>query len=282
MDGLALKLQFLNHGGHIVTPSLERRAVTTSAPTKKTCGYYNGDPRRQRTAEAGFDCRVDVSRALWGFCTTTVISAGDCNFAGACFDRDSCLDGCGKLGFTNIPTMTCPSGDFNRTAPYICIDNCKPKPKPKSPASAPSQVSSTSLSPATTAQSGEADNATPNNTGAIIGGVIGELAMICLTVFAIVYLFRRGQRRRSEAKTQQQTSGPQEVEYITNSYRENKTPRYPVELHSTPRAASYGPVELHGQRKRFELVGNEEQRKVRNLLISGKFSQGSFGVVARY
>ncbi|KAK8088414.1 hypothetical protein PG997_003375 [Apiospora hydei] len=309
MDGLALKLQFLNHGGHIVTPSLERRAVTTSAPAKKTCGYYSGDPSRQRTAEAGFDCRVDVSRALWGFCTTTVISAGDCNFAGACFDRDSCLEGCGKLGFTKIPTMTCTSSGFCSTAlldsgrdqtyshiacgsvattetllaaptaplvtsteqpPTSVSTTASPSPSPtpstspstissgtgaaptpssadgRSPASAPSQDSSTSLPPATTAQSGEAGNATPNNTGAIIGGVIGGLAMICLTIFAIVYLFRRGQRRRSEAKTQQQTPGPQEVEYITNSYRENKTPRYPVELHSTPRALSYGPVELYG------------------------------------
>ncbi|KAK8055079.1 hypothetical protein PG993_000306 [Apiospora rasikravindrae] len=222
MDALALNLQFLNHGGHIVTPSIERRAVTTSAPAKKTCGYYDGDPSRQRTAEEGFDCRVDVSRALWGFCTTTVISAGDCNFAGACFDRDACLEGC--------VASTTPSS----------VDDT-------SPASAPSQDSSTTLSPETTTQSGEAGNTTPNNnTGAIIGGVIGGLAMICLTIFAIVYLFRRGQRRRSEVKTQQQTPGPQEIEYITNSYHENKAPRYPVELHSTPRAPSYAPVELHG------------------------------------
>lgn len=105
MDALVSKLQLLGPGRNIITPSLERRVATTSEPAKKTCGYYNGDPSRQRTAEAGFDCRVDVSRGLWGFCTTTVISEGDCNFAGAYFDHDACLEGCGKLGYTNIPTM---------------------------------------------------------------------------------------------------------------------------------------------------------------------------------
>ncbi|KAK8050197.1 hypothetical protein PG994_011927 [Apiospora phragmitis] len=93
----------------------------------------------------------------------------------------------------------------------------------------------------------EAGNATPNNTGAIIGGVIGGLAMICLTIFAIVYLFRRGQRRRSEAKLQtQQMPGAQGAEYNASSYAENKGPRYPVELHSSPRARNDAPVELFG------------------------------------
>ncbi|KAK8020056.1 non-ribosomal peptide synthetase [Apiospora arundinis] len=130
MDALASKLQFLNPGGNAPTPSFERRAVTTSEPSKKTCGYYNGDPNRQRTAEAGFDCRVDVSRGLWGFCTTTVISAGDCNFAGACFDRDACLEGCGKVGYSNMPTMTCPFDDIN-AAPNIEIESPEPEPKPE-------------------------------------------------------------------------------------------------------------------------------------------------------
>lgn len=69
--------------------------------------------------------------------------------------------------------------------------------------------------------------------------------MISLTIFAIVYLFRRGRRRRSETKTQQ-TPEAQDVEYNVNNYVEYKTPRYPVELHSSPRAPSYTPAELHG------------------------------------
>ncbi|KAK6842867.1 hypothetical protein PG987_003727 [Apiospora arundinis] len=303
MDALALKLQFLNPGGNAPTPSFERRAVTTSEPSKKTCGYYNGDPNRQRTAEAGFDCRVDVSRGLWGFCTTTVISAGDCNFAGACFDRDACLEGCGKVGYSNMPTMTCTSSGFCSTAlldsgrdqtySYIACGSVpttitllaaptaplttstqpqtskskvpSPSPSPSqgasssgisisatsatsdgSPATAPVQDSSALHPQATTTESRAADNATPNNTGAIIGGVIGGLALICLTVFATVYLLRRGQRRRSEAKAQQ-TPATQGIEHNTGVYAENKPPRYPVELHSSPRAPpSYPPVELHG------------------------------------
>ncbi|KAL6872048.1 hypothetical protein J3F83DRAFT_733624 [Trichoderma novae-zelandiae] len=61
-----------------------------------TCGYQNGDPNKFRTANLGFDCRVDTMNGLWGFCPVTVVAATDCGLAGSCVDHGSCSSGCGK------------------------------------------------------------------------------------------------------------------------------------------------------------------------------------------
>lgn len=83
---------------------LRQRAITTEM---STCGYENGDPSSIRTANSGYDCRVDTVRALWGFCPTTVTSASDCGLAGYCVDTGSCSDGCGSLsGVSTITTFT--------------------------------------------------------------------------------------------------------------------------------------------------------------------------------
>lgn len=74
---------------------LKFRAVTTQM---STCGYYDGDPSKVRTADPGYNCRVDISRGLWGFCPTTVISANDCGMAGACVDEGTCSSVCGFSG----------------------------------------------------------------------------------------------------------------------------------------------------------------------------------------
>ncbi|KAM0461765.1 hypothetical protein ACHAO4_000950 [Trichoderma viride] len=52
-----------------------------------TCGFQNGDPNKMRTADPGFDCRVDTMNGLWGFCPVTVIAATDCGLAGSCVDQ---------------------------------------------------------------------------------------------------------------------------------------------------------------------------------------------------
>jgi hypothetical protein len=71
-----------------------------------TCGYNTGDPNQPRTADAGFDCRVDTKNALWGFCPTTVIAAVDCGLAGNCVDRHACRSGCGISEDPSITTFT--------------------------------------------------------------------------------------------------------------------------------------------------------------------------------
>lgn len=72
----------------------------------ETCGFHDGDPDRPRTAEDGFDCRIDTERGLWGFCPTTVIVASDCGLAGNCVDSHDCSRGCGIRGTSGITTFT--------------------------------------------------------------------------------------------------------------------------------------------------------------------------------
>lgn len=71
-----------------------------------TCGFQNGDPKKIRTADPGFDCRVDTMNGLWGFCPVTVIAATDCGLAGSCVDQGSCSSGCGQTDNTQLTTFT--------------------------------------------------------------------------------------------------------------------------------------------------------------------------------
>ena len=74
---------------------------------ESVCGYENGNASQPRTANSGYDCRVDTENALWGFCPTTVISATDCGLAGYCIDQSSCSTGCGPWPLrTDITTFT--------------------------------------------------------------------------------------------------------------------------------------------------------------------------------
>jgi hypothetical protein len=68
--------------------------------TRLSTIFSTGDSSKTRTANSGFDCRVDVLNGLWGFCPTTVISPTDCGLAGSCVDSFGCSKGC---GFTNAP-----------------------------------------------------------------------------------------------------------------------------------------------------------------------------------
>lgn len=71
-----------------------------------TCGYLNGDPSKPRTANAGYNCRVDTQNGLWGFCPTSVIAASDCGLAGSCVDDFKCSKGCGFVDKTQLTTIT--------------------------------------------------------------------------------------------------------------------------------------------------------------------------------
>jgi hypothetical protein len=71
-----------------------------------TCGYLDGDPKVVRTANSGYNCRVDTLHALWGFCPTSVIAATDCGLAAACIDSYACSDGCGKTTDLKATTWT--------------------------------------------------------------------------------------------------------------------------------------------------------------------------------
>ncbi|RDW62452.1 hypothetical protein BP6252_11885 [Coleophoma cylindrospora] len=102
-----------------ISPTLvverQRRQIETDV---STCGFLNGNVSEPRTADPGFDCRVDTHNTLWGFCPVTVISATDCGLAGSCIDSHSCSGGCGLSGITGITTFTCTDSgnDFCSTA----------------------------------------------------------------------------------------------------------------------------------------------------------------------
>jgi hypothetical protein len=77
------------------TLSLDKRQGTV-LPTQFSTIYLTGDASKTRTANSGYDCRVDLLNDLWGFCPNTVIAATDCGLAGSCVDRFSCSEGCGR------------------------------------------------------------------------------------------------------------------------------------------------------------------------------------------
>jgi hypothetical protein len=92
----------LRRQGHDAAASLAKRVTSELS----TCGYYDGDPTKPRTANSGFDCRVDTLHGLWGFCPTTVIVATDCGLAGNCVDSHACSTGCGIANSAIITTFT--------------------------------------------------------------------------------------------------------------------------------------------------------------------------------
>ena len=87
-------------------PELRPRQANPLTTDVSTCGFLNGNGTLSRTAEPGFDCRVDTKNAIWGFCPTTVISASDCGLAGGCVDAHGCQLGCGISDDSSVTTFT--------------------------------------------------------------------------------------------------------------------------------------------------------------------------------
>ena len=94
--------------------------------------------------------------------------------------------------------------------------------------SAPSESSTTSPEPEAASDD---SGGPPNNTGAIIGGVLGGIALICMSVIATVWLLRRNrnQKAKEEAPPAPDMSMPMYYTY-----------------ESAP--VKHEPVELDGQR----------------------------------
>ncbi|TGO81668.1 hypothetical protein BPOR_1060g00010 [Botrytis porri] len=184
-----------------------------TTPFPSLCGYSNGDVDIPRTAEPGYDCREDTIDNLWGFCPNTIADATNCDFVGYCVDNDTCSTGCGRSSLTQIhcanempycSTALLVSGE--QTYTYL---TCATSPTTNFYLANPtsnsvSTVSSASGSQVPTTQyystivvatSSSAPNtqstsakASPNNVGAIVGGVLGGLALIFLIVIALIFL----------------------------------------------------------------------------------------------
>ncbi|KUI61181.1 hypothetical protein VP1G_11197 [Cytospora mali] len=196
-----------------------------------TCGYLDGNPSSARIASSGYNCRVDTANGLWGFCPTTVIAATDCGFAGYCYDTGDCLQGCGSPN-RGLTTFTCTHSDgpycstalltfgIDQTYSYIACGasavtvhyNVATTSMSSSVTSASGtstyarslQISPTSAStsspvstgtPATSTSSSASTWASSVNTRAIVGGVVGGLAVVCACIVAVVYIWSRGKVR---------------------------------------------------------------------------------------
>lgn len=261
--------------------------------TRLSTLFLSGDPSKTRTANPGFDCRIDLSAKLWGFCPTTVIAASDCGLAGSCVDNHACSKGCGFTNqdmttftwyvtplnislllrqlLTDIPTNSKdPGNDYCSTAlltlsnrdlgafTYIACGKAPVQDKylaytteaitPYLPVGAQGTSTSTTGAPASTSKiasetatstssSSSSTSAAPSapgsdsngnnngggggssssniinngggggggdggsNIGAIVGGVVGSLAVLCGSVVAIVWLLRRNRKEKALASS---------------------------------------------------------------------------------
>ncbi|TGO66442.1 hypothetical protein BOTNAR_0061g00150 [Botryotinia narcissicola] len=181
-----------------------RARQTTSFGT--LCGYSNGDSEIPRTAEPGYVCREDTIDNLWGFCPNTIAEATNCDFAGYCVDDGTCSTGCGRSSLTQIQCtnampycstallvseeqtytyLTCatsPTTNF-----YLTVSSASGSQEPTTQYYSTIVVATSSSTPGTQSTSAKAS---PNNVGAIVGGVLGGLALIFLIVVALIFLKR--------------------------------------------------------------------------------------------
>ncbi|KAF1969438.1 hypothetical protein BU23DRAFT_476798 [Bimuria novae-zelandiae CBS 107.79] len=231
------------------------------------CGYRDGDPQSPRTAQPGYECRVDTANGLWGFCAATVISARDCGLAGVCVDSRSCTEGCGRLfDRADITTFSCERSQFCSTVllingpdqsfEYIACgaegrtDRLFPVPNTAeatatssrstsvpsnsltNSASQPtatvvqttsvpiSTSSSVTISSSVSSASGSIPTSSkqePMNLGAIVGGAIGALTVICLTILGIVLI------RRKHGVKGQAMSPPDHTHHGRNEFVDDAT-----------------------------------------------------------
>ncbi|SCO49885.1 uncharacterized protein FFMR_09881 [Fusarium fujikuroi] len=251
------KASFLPQPSNILEP----RAISTEL---STCGYLDGDPKKKRTADSGFNCRVDTRNGLWGFCTTTVLTASDCGLAGSCVDRHDCSDGCGMTGSKGLTTFISDRKSFcsmalltfgvDQTYSYIAcgtkattdhyyitptMDITKTSESSKLSTSETSTVTSSDTASSTTdttqnasteAISSSSEEEDPSgssspNLGAIIGGVIGGLVVICGTIITAIFLLQRNRSKDAQAGTIEQNT----ADNSTGLWRRSKT-KEPQEL----------------------------------------------------
>ncbi|KAF5848728.1 hypothetical protein GGP41_009842 [Bipolaris sorokiniana] len=258
-----------------------------------TCGYFDGNPKSSRTADPGYGCRVDTARGLWGFCPTTVMSASDCGLAGFCVDSHSCTSGCGRLSDrTDITTFSCEPKQFCSTVlllngpdqsyEYIACgtkagtDTLLPAPKSVEASTTPTSSSTPVPSSATTnsisqlastatQQSPLANSPSPSppisassssnspNIGAIVGGVIAALTVICLTILGVLLIRRKHLIAYKTAKPPEYTYDGQSASTTDTAYGCVRAPKgYQWD-------SSHGPVEMQGEyaenSEPFELMG---------------------------
>jgi len=255
-----------------------------------TCGYNNGDANNPRTAGPGDDCTIDTPLGLWGFCPNTVVAAVDCGLAGFCIDSASCSTGCGPFpSSTGITTFTCNSNNFcsavlltagaDQTYTYLACgataktdhllaipittiaattssasvtsaSSINSSPTHSNPA-APGSSINNSPTHSTPAAPGSSSAAKPNSTGTIVGGVLGGMALICLTVLGLALLKRQRAHQANIAAAYPFTDNP-ESSGISKPHWDSS--HNGVHELSSEREAGHSPIELHDRRNTVSAV----------------------------
>ncbi|CAI6332936.1 unnamed protein product [Periconia digitata] len=212
-------------------PSLSSSASPPdTTPTPTICGYGSGG--KGWKAPSGSKCMVDTSAGYFGFCPESKSNAKDCGFARACVDLHACTSGCGRMGEQPYGTASCTATDEpycytqhllatapsspNQSSPLVTATytylGCGKKYRSPPPeftiapdilpqaALALSASTSESATPEGSILSEEGRKEGSDSTGAIIGGVLGGIGVLCLIVFVVFYILRQ-RRRRSYSST---------------------------------------------------------------------------------
>ena len=93
----------------------------------------------------------------------------------------------------------------------------------------------------------------PNNTGAIIGGAIGGLALVCISAVATVYLLRRNRNQKAMEESANAVGAVVPAYYNYETY--NGVPQEQYVISELDGRRNSKPVELPRNSKQIELPG---------------------------
>ncbi|KAF2730385.1 hypothetical protein EJ04DRAFT_515306 [Polyplosphaeria fusca] len=213
---------------------LERRQGLDLASVFTSCGYKSEDPSQPRLAGHGFKCAVDTVNSYWGVCPLDKTEFSDCGIREVCTDQFQCTSGCGR---TELATAMQCSGSssgycfsellvaatdqtytrFNCDSTYkfrvvVAASGLVPVSGASSSATAtdtgntfsststPSPTQTSSISSATSVANGPPAASSSTNVGAIVGGVVGGLALLVFGALAF-YFIRRHTRNPTQPKS---------------------------------------------------------------------------------
>ncbi|KAL9010550.1 MAG: hypothetical protein Q9173_004526 [Seirophora scorigena] len=218
--------------------SIPERAIELRArqdtPIKSICGYVDGNPDRARYADVGWACRVDAQNALWGFCKGTAVPVSDSSDAQPS-SRAAPSTRTGSFLFSPTSTLSTDVSSSTISGSDSAIIT-----------SAGNLAAATSMPVSQTSPG--------NNTGAIVGGVIGGLAFLGLLVFGILVL-RRLKSRNPTAPHSSTPLWPLKKEKNNNiGTAKNHQDRW-----ADQQTGWLGPMELEAEERRqpYELLSGK-------------------------
>ncbi|EAQ84570.1 predicted protein [Chaetomium globosum CBS 148.51] len=217
------------------TPPAQRR---DTGPGTSTCGFLEGDPSKPFVAPQGFNCRLDTlnvyvahtllnrssgrdGNASAKFCSMAVLIVNP----GLSFDYIDCAQSPGEATYfltatafldasavIPSPSSSSPPPSSSLASSSSASSQSSSQPSSLSPSSPSRSVPSTVLSTTNSSPLSETPPPTPglnsgnggdggsstNNTGAIVGGVLGGLALVLGSAVALVYLLKHSRGRRAE------------------------------------------------------------------------------------